>query len=174
MNQEYLKKIPLSSFNDEGWLKVPLSIYFNLTILAKGLLLFIMSLASIGKSDQLLTIFFPEKSSLYIALALSVIPLSTIVLFSIGKIQDTIKLKKAAIIICMIQVIIELTLLSFFIYNAYQPFESSYFFILLGYLLILFLTTTSYRNILFVRQILTEKGVIEKKEPQAPQERTNK
>ena len=167
MKKEQLKEIPISSFNEEGWLKPPMSVHFNLAILAKGLLIFIMSLASIGKSEQLLEIFFPDKSKLYIAIAMSIPPLVALVLLTLGEVQDYLKTKKILFSICFVQIVIEILLLVYFIINAYRPFESIYLYMLIGYLLVLFLTATSFKTKLYLNQIYLKKGVIEKSDKEA-------
>lgn len=162
MDNKRLKEIPINSFNEEGWLKVPLLMYLNLAILAKGLLIFVFSLASRGKSDQLLSIFFPDKALLIIAIGMSIVPILTFILLTISEIQQQLTLKKVLLSICFFQIVIEVLLLIKYIVESYHPFESSYFFVLLGYLLILFLSFTSFETKLFIQQLFKGKGTIEK------------
>ena len=159
--KEVLKTIPINAFDEDGWLKPPILIYLNLVILAKGLLLFIASLASFSSGDAILELFFPEKAALYLAIALSVIPIFTLAILTLGKLNEYLKIKKGLLMLCVMQIAAELSLLSKSLINEYAPLESTTFQILIAYAVLLGLTFSSKRVKLFLNQFIEGIGLIE-------------
>jgi len=160
MNNALLKSIPLSSFNEEGWLKPPILIYLNLIILARGLLLFLASLASRGQKDSILSVFFPEKSMLYIAIAMSIIPIATLICFTLGKTQSYLNIKRILFILCGLQIIIELFILIQNIPSVLQFHELTSSLFILSYIIILVFSFASTKVKLFLSQLIYGKGVL--------------
>lgn len=109
MKKEELRKLPLTAFNETGWLKPAIIIFANLVFMAKGLLLFIASIASRDGGAKVLNIIYPEQSQLYIAIALSIIPLATLIMLTIGEVEDHLKVKKALFIACAMQLAAEIS-----------------------------------------------------------------
>lgn len=160
MDKKTLKTLPLSAFNEEGWLKPPLWIYINLIFMAKGLLIFIASLASRGKGDQILALMYPEKSTLYIAIALSIVPLITLVSFTLGEIQDRIKLKKVLILLCVAEIFAELSFMVKILLSDMQPLGTTTFKLLVVQLILLALAISSKKVTAFFKQITDEKAIL--------------
>ncbi|WP_353516957.1 DUF2919 family protein [Thalassotalea sp. SU-HH00458] len=164
MSKKILQTIPLSSFNDEGWIKPPLLIFVNLAFLAKGLMLFVMSLASRGQGDAILAVFFPQKSSLYIALILSFIPILTLISLTTGKIQSNLIIKRVFLLICILQIFAEFSFLLNVLLNEFHPFGSLTFKVLLFYIFLIAFSANSLQVRLFIKQLIKGKGIIESKE----------
>lgn len=160
MNKEELKKLPLTAFNETSWLKPSLIIFANLIFMAKGILLFIASIASRDGGAKVLNLIYPEQSQLYIAIALSVIPLVTLVMLTIGEVEDYLKVKKALFIACSMQLAAEVS------FSVSQLFEVKHFFnspqvkvIFLQVILIICLLL-SKRSIAYFEQLSKEKALL--------------
>jgi len=160
MDKKTLKSLPLSAFNEEGWLKPPLLIYINLIFMAKGLLIFIASLASLGQGDQILALMYPEKSTLYIAIALSIIPLATLVSFTLGELQDRLKWKKILILLCVAEVFGEISFMIKVLLSDIQPLGTTTFKLLTVQLILLALVISSKKARAFFNQIIDEKAIL--------------
>lgn len=160
MDKKTLKSLPLSAFNEEGWLKPPLWVYLNLIFMAKGLLIFIASLASRGKGDQILALLYPEKSTLYIAIVLSIIPLATIVSFTLGNLQDNLKFKKILLLLCVAEIFGEISFAIKVLLNDLQPFNTATFKLLVLQLVLLVFAISSTKIRAFFNQITEEKAIL--------------
>ncbi len=160
MDKKTLKSLPLTAFNEEGWLKPPLLIYINLVFMAKGMLIFIASLASMETGDQILAMLYPEKSALYIALSLSIVPLITIISLSLGEIQDKLKLKKILFLLCVAEIFGELSFAIKVLLSDLQPLATATFKLLVLQLILLALALSSQKVRAFFNQITDEKAIL--------------
>jgi hypothetical protein len=160
MDKKTLKKLPLTAFNEEGWLKPPLWIYINLIFMSKGILIFIASLASLKTGDQILALLYPEKNTLYIAIALSIIPLATLVSFTLGEIQDNLKVKKLFFLLCVAEIAGEISFAVRLIAMDSHPFSSSSLKMLVLQVIFLLFAITSKKVIAFFKQIIDEEAIL--------------
>jgi hypothetical protein len=160
MDKKTLKSMPLSAFNEDGWLKPPVWVYINLIFMAKGLLIFIASLASIGTGDQILAFMYPEKNSLYIAIALSVVPLVTLVSFTLGEIQDKLAFKKVLFILCTAEIAAEVSFALKVILTSTHPLSSSSLKVLALQITLLVFAASSKPVRAFFKQITDEKAIL--------------
>ncbi|MBU2891928.1 DUF2919 domain-containing protein [Colwellia sp. D2M02] len=160
MDKKTLKNLPLTAFNEAGWLKPPLWVYINLIFMAKGLIIFILSLASLRTGDQILAVLYPDKNTLYIAIALSVVPLATLVSFTLGEIQDNLKLKKLLFLLCAAEIAGEISFAIKVIAMDSQPLSSPTLKLLIIQVSLLFFAITSKKVIAFFQQITNEEAIL--------------
>ncbi|WP_286233224.1 DUF2919 family protein [Thalassotalea sediminis] len=161
MKKQNLKNIPISSFDNNGWLKPPFLLLINLIYLSKGLLLFIFSLASRQNGGDILSFFYPDKYSLYIAIALSIIPLLTIVSFTIGTIGSNLVLKRVLLSISAVLLLVKWISTANILAEEYKLFSSPAFYTLLVHSILIILALTSYKVKLFIKQFIKKKGFLE-------------
>lgn len=157
MNEEILKKIPLNAFDEDGWLKLTLYMYINLLFLAKGIVIAIFALVSMGKGNEIINIFYPNVSALYLDMALSIIPIITFISLVRGKMQALVKIKKILLILCFFILIIELTLNLYNVLLERNPMLSMAFQLLIIHVLLLWFSISSPTTRIFIVQLLQGK-----------------
>ncbi len=160
MDKKTLKSLPLTAFNEEGWLKPPLWIYINLIFMAKGILIYIASIASRGIGDKVMALMYPEKIAFYIALALSLVPFITLVSLTLGKLQDNLKIKKALLLLCIVEIASEMVFAIKFLLSTSQSLYSTTFKLLILQVFLLLFAALSKEVIAFFKQIIDEKAIL--------------
>ena len=160
MDKQTLKNMPLTAFNEEGWLKPPLLIFLNLIFMAKGALIFIGSLASRSAGDQILALLYPDKTALYISLALSVIPLATIVFLSLGEIHEKLQIKKILFILCVAELAGEFSFAIKVLVTSLDPLSSTTLKLLVVQLILVIFALKSQKVMAFFKQISDEKPIL--------------
>lgn len=160
MNKEELKKLPLTAFNENSWLKPSLIIFANLIFMAKGLLLFIASIASRDGGAKVLNIIYPEQSQLYIAIALSIIPLATLIMLTVGEVEDNLKVKKALFIACSMQLAAELSFLVSQLFEVKHFLNSPQLKVIIVQFILLALLMLSKRSRAYFEQLSQSKALL--------------
>lgn len=160
MDKKTLKSLPLTAFNEGGWLKPPLWVFINLIFMAKGILIYIASIASRGVGDKIMALMYPEKIAFYIALALSIVPLITLISLLLGEIQDKLKLKKVLFILCMAEIFGNISFAVKVLLSDPQPINTTTFKLLMLQLVLLTLAVSSKIVRAFFKQITDKKAIL--------------
>jgi len=164
MQQKLLKSIPLHHFDENGWLKPPLVLYLTLLFLSKGLIIAILSLASMRTGAEILSFFYPKMEGLFIAIGYSLLPAITIFLLSATQLKNLTSLKKILLLACLILASVQFSIAMIDIMNE-LPFVSFELLIdLIFYLILAIALMKSGRLKLFIRQFKVGEGLLENKE----------
>ena len=97
---------------------------------------------------------------LYIAIAMSIIPIATLICFTLGKTQSYLNIKRILFILCGLQIIIELFILIQNIPSVLQFHELTSSLFILSYIIILVFSFASTKVKLFLSQLIYGKGVL--------------